>query len=489
MSMLDKKTKKFVHYKYDRKNKNGLSDQVVSSVNQENDSIFWICTHTGLNRLNVKTNRFTHFFEQDRLVNNVVYEMLRDDDGNYWISSNGGISKLDPKTNRFRNYTAEDGLQSNEFNANAALKSSTGEFYFGGINGFNVFHPRKILHDTTSPTVMLQHYKVYDKTFIPHPDASGSGVALAYDQNYLTFQFAALEFSAPEKIQYAYKLENFDDDWIDAGNKREAVYTNLDPGRYVFKVRAANPDGYWNEAEASMIFRIAPPYWKTWWFTVLVVIAILGIAYTIHRYRLAQSLKVERLRNKIASDLHDEVGSSLTRISIYSDLLQNNTVENESKNYLHDISNMSREIVGTMSDIVWSIDNRSDSFGALLLRMKDFASEVLQAKNIEMEFTTAGIDENRILDPALKQNLYLIFKESINNIVKHAHATHVKVNIANKDGRFFMTIQDNGKGIPHNKAHKGNGLRNMERRAKAIEATFVLQNHQGTLLSIQRKPI
>lgn len=484
LSILDKQTNTFRHYQYDRKNKNGLSDQVVTGITQQDDSIFWICTHTGLNKLNIKTNRFTHFFEKDKLANNVVYNMLRDDQGHYWISSNGGLSRFDPVRETFKNYTEEDGLQSNEFNANASLRSKTGAFYFGGVNGFNVFYPADIAENVQPEQVVIQQIKVHD--VLQRPDAS---LNLSYDQNYLTFQFAALEFSAPEKVRYAFKLDGFNEDWVEAGSRREAVYTNLDPGHYTFRVKATNPDGIWSAGDTTIEIDIQPPFWRTWWFTACVVLLTVGLVYSIHRYRLRQSLEVERLRNKIASDLHDEVGSSLTRISIYADLLQNGTVEADRHNYLHGISNMSREIVGTMSDIVWSIDNRSDSLGALVLRMKDFASEILQARNIDFHFSAIEVDEQRILDPALKQNLYLIFKEAINNAVKHAAATAVSVTLTNRNGEFVMSIHDNGKGFVSDGHQRGNGLRNMERRAKAIEASFSLHSAQGTTITICRRTL
>jgi signal transduction histidine kinase len=235
-----------------------------------------------------------------------------------------------------------------------------------------------------------------------------------------------------------------------------------------------------------MAIVIRPPYWRTWWFVLLVIILVVALAYSVHRYRLRQTLQLERLRNKIASDLHDEVGSSLTRISIYSDLLQNGMTEKENVTYLKRINEVSREVVGTMSDIVWSIDNRNDSFGALILRMKDFANEVLQAKNIEIEFLTESVDNEKILDPALKQNLYLIFKESINNVIKHAQACKVKVHLINTTEQFTMTIYDDGKGFLTDTVSRGNGLRNMERRAKAMNAEFSLQSREGTLLTIKR---
>jgi signal transduction histidine kinase len=377
----------------------------------------------------------------------------------------------------------DDGLQSNEFNSNAALKSSTGDFYFGGINGFNIFRPAHFNADTVPPKLVINSFKVFNQDY-PVQDET----LLEYYENYISFQFAAIEFSSPEKIRYAYRLEGSDRDWVDAGDRRYADYTDLGPGKYTFHVRATNADGYVSEGKAISVI-INPPFWKRWWFVMISVIVCASIIYSIHRYRLAQSLKVERLRNKIASDLHDEVGSSLTRISIYSELVQSGTEATQSKSYLKSISEMSREIVSTMSDIVWSIDNRNDSTGALILRMKDFATEVFQAKNIEMSFVVEGVDESRTLDPALKQNIYLIFKESVNNIVKHANAQHVSISLINRGNEFSMKIHDDGTGFPNNGNQKGNGLRNMHRRAQAINAIFSITTNSGTTIAVSRRSL
>jgi len=484
MSVYNPQSKKFTHYEYDRKNKNGLSDQMVSAILQQDDSIYWICTHTGLNRLNSNTGNFKHFFEADGLANNVTYQVLPDASGNLWISTNGGLSKFDPETLTFRTYTQEDGLQSNEFNANAALISSQGDLYFGGVNGFNVFNPRAVKESKIPPALFIQEYRIFDKTYLP-----AQNVALQHNENYITFQFAALEYSASDKVKYEYKLDGVDKKWISADKKHEAHYTNLDPGQYTFRVRASNPDGYWTETDSTMTFLIHPPFWKARWFIALIILLSGLVAFAVHRYRLEQSLKVERIRNKIASDLHDEVGSSLTRISIYSDLVQSGSSEAESKSYLQGISNLSREVVLTMSDIVWSIDNRYDKMEALVLRMKDFGTELLQARNIEFDFQVSGMNGDKSLDPVLKQNLYLIFKEAVNNIVKHAGAKHVSVTLRNEATTFLLSIRDDGYGVDISKSTKGNGLRNMKRRADVINATFDIRNDKGTTIEVRRNAL
>lgn len=472
----------FINYRYDRNNKSGLSDQAVSGIIQHDDSTYFICTQTGINKLNRNTGKFTHYFEKDGLASNVTYDILPDNQGHYWITTNEGLIHFNPVNNTFKTYSETDGLAANEFNHRAVLASTSGYFYVGTIAGFSRFNPSDFKENKTPPILVIESYEVFDKTF----PASGN-IQLPYDENYLTFHFSAIDFSSPEKIRYQYKLEGIDKDWQESGTSREAHYTNLDPGTYYFRVRAANADGYWTEPGATMKLHIAPPFWKTVWFLTLIILVISSIIYAAHRYRLQQSLKVERLRNKIASDLHDEVGSSLTRISIYADLIQNETADLESKNYLKGISALSREVVTTMSDIVWSIDNRYDTLEALLLRMKDFATEILQSKNIELHFQTSGLQPGKVLDPGLKQNLYLIFKEAINNIVKHAQASVVSVLIQeNKDG-FLMRIEDNGKGLPSTESVRGNGLRSMRRRAVAIEGELEFLVSDGTTISVKRK--
>lgn len=484
LSMLVRHEQHFINYKYDRNNKNGLSDLAVAGMIQHNDSIYFICTQTGLNKFNRNTGRFTHYFERDGLPSNVTYTILPDQQGNYWITTNEGLSRFSPTNQTFKTFSETDGLAGNEFNARAALVSSSGYYYVGTTTGFSRFKPNEIKENKTPPNLVLESYRVFDKDFIPT-----TSIRLSHNENYLTFRFSAIELNAPDKIRYQYKLEGFDKEWHESGSLREAHYTNLDPAQYTFRVRAANADGYWTEPGLHIDVVIEPPFWKTVWFITLVVLLSAGLIYGAHLYRLQQSLKVERLRNKIASDLHDEVGSSLTRISIYADLVQNETADQENKNHLKGISDLSREVVTTMSDIVWSIDNRYDSLDALMLRMKDFATEILQAKNIDLHFTTEGLQPVKSLDPGLKQNLYLIFKEAINNIVKHAAATRVDVAILeNKDG-FTMRITDNGKGLPSTESVRGNGLRNMRRRASAIDGELDILVRDGTTISVRRRSL
>ena len=425
-----------------------------------------------------------------------------DDAGNLWISNGSDLTRIDLKKQDKSTFSVTNSI-TNDKRLSGIFTADDGRIFLTGANGFIWFYPNEIVKDSTPVKVVLTGLEIFNKPvlvegtdtisrqefYLPRQIGSLKTLELYYHQNFFSFRFAALAFTQRDKIQYAYQLEGFDRDWVYAGTRKYASYTNLDPRKYIFKVKATNADGYWNEEPTSIEVVILPPFWKTGWFVALVVLLSSSIIYMVHRYRVTQSLRVERLRNKIASDLHDEVGSSLTRISIYSDLLQNGIEAEERKDYLTGIGELSREVVSTMSDIVWSIDNRSDTLGELIIRMKDFATEVLQTRNIDLEFSAGGVDENKTLDPALKQNIYLIFKESIHNIVKHAQAHRVHVSLVNEGGEFNMVIKDDGRGFSADGKNKGNGLRNMQRRAEAVEGEFQIQNHQGTTVILKRKAL
>ena len=248
----------------------------------------------GLNRYNKETNDFTAYNEQKGLVNNVINSIKEDKKGFLWLSTNKGVVRFDPVHENFRNYTVYNGLQSEEFNSGASILTKRGEIFFGGVNGFNVFNPDSLPENKNIPPVFLIGFELFNKAVIP--GAKGSvlhqsiletkEIILSHDQSVFTFEFAALDYTFPEKNQYAYKLEGFDKDWNNVGNKRTATYTNLDPGAYVFKVRGSNNDGIWNKDGLSIKIIITPPFWLTWWFKILAVLIIVVGATGFYRYRL-----------------------------------------------------------------------------------------------------------------------------------------------------------------------------------------------------------
>jgi ligand-binding sensor domain-containing protein/HPt (histidine-containing phosphotransfer) domain-containing protein len=278
-------SKTFTRYMTEPDNPNSLSHERVSAILQDRKGIIWIGTlGGGLNRFDPNENVFTHFTESEGLPHSTIYGLVQDDDGYLWISTNRGLSRFDPDSLTFKNFDANDGLQSNEFNAGACFKSKSGELFFGGINGYNRFYPKAVKEHMFVPPLIVTSFKIFDKEV--NLDTTISEIhklQLSYLKNFFAFEFAALDYSNPEKNIYAYKLEGFDREWIQCGNRRYANYTNLDGGEYDFKVTGTNSDGLWNKTGTSIKIIIAPPFWKTWWFRILATFFILGLVYVVYK--------------------------------------------------------------------------------------------------------------------------------------------------------------------------------------------------------------
>jgi PAS domain S-box-containing protein len=248
---------------HDPANPNSLSENSVWGIQQTSDGLVWLGTQGGLNRYDPKTGDFKVYREKDGLRNSTVLTINLDKQGFLWLTTNNGLAKFDPQTETFRVYDKSDGLQGNEFNSNAAfISQKTGDIYVGGVSGFSIFNPMELHDNMTPPNVVISDFSIFNspQTF----DPSGSDpILLSYDQNFISFEFAALDFQAPLKNQYAYKLEGFDRDWVQAGMRNYASYTNLPGGNYTFRVKAANSDGVWNEEGAALKLTVIPPFWQT----------------------------------------------------------------------------------------------------------------------------------------------------------------------------------------------------------------------------------
>ena len=272
----DPKTAAFRHYRNNPEGPSGLSQDSVWAIHQTADGDLWLGTQIGLNRFDPDTKTVRHYTEKNGLPNNVVLGILEDDHGRLWLTTNNGLSHFDPRAETFTNYDSSDGLQSNEFNSNAYFRTRQGMMYIGGINGFNLFDPEKVRPNPVAPQVAITGFEIFNEPV--KVDLSGrKPIQLSYKQDFISFEFAAFDFQAPQKNQYAYKLEGFDKDWIQAGNRRFATYTNVPGGQYVFRVKASSSDGVWNEKGVAIPIFITPPVWQTWWFlsSLAVVIGVL----------------------------------------------------------------------------------------------------------------------------------------------------------------------------------------------------------------------
>jgi two-component sensor histidine kinase len=375
----------------------------------------------------------------------------------------------------------------------SAYRDADGKLYFGAeSSGFFCFRPEDLKDNKYKPPVYITDLKLFNTSIRPHdPDSIlkepiefTKQITLSYDQNDFSLEFVALNYIHPEKNQYQYKLENYNKDWVttDAA-KRFASYTNLGPGKYVFRVRASNNDGLLSPHEASLIIIINPPFWQTWWFRVLVVLAVAALIYGVYRYRLSHIMRLQNIRNRIAADLHDDIGSTLNSISIYSEVakLKSPAVVHE----LEQVGDAARKIIDAMSDIVWTINPKNDSFENIILRMRSFSYNLLKAKNIEHSFRADDDLNNIKLSMEERRNFFLIFKEAVNNLVKYAEATRVSITLIYENNLIKLSVRDNGKGFRVKQFSTGNGLLSMKSRAEEMNATIKIESEPGSGTNIE----
>jgi ligand-binding sensor domain-containing protein/two-component sensor histidine kinase len=482
LNLFDEKTQKFRRFRYNPNDPSSLSDDRVICVFEDSEGTLWIGTFGGgLDKYIEDTKNFKRYGKKDGLTSYIVYGILEDNRNNLWMSTNNGIFKFDKKNETFIQYDLADGLQSLEFSGGAYYKTRDGEMFFGGINGLNSFYPDSIKFNPNIPNIAITSLKILNNKV----KGEKKNIVLNYNENFFSFEFAALNYAGPEDNYYAYMLEGFDKSWHYTDSKqRIATYTNIAPGDYVFKVIGTNNDGIWNYKGTAMSITILPPFWQTWWFRAAIVIVLFYIIYFLSTVKIRNQLIIEKLKTKLAADLHDNIGSGLTEISILSELTSRelkDSSENSSQN-LKSISETARRLVDNMGDIVWVVNPHRDSLHDLIIRLKDSYNEVLAYMGISMKTTNLDKLVNVKLPMEYRQNLFLIFKEGINNSIKHSRCNAIKLEV-NLNGEILeMTLNDNGKGIDSNRKQPGNGLKNMENRATSIGGKLKLYSttNKGT---------
>jgi ligand-binding sensor domain-containing protein/signal transduction histidine kinase len=461
----------------DPRNGATLSSNTVMDIYQDRTGTLWFGTALGVNRYDRPTQSFTHFTQRDGLPHDVVMRILEDDHGQLWLGTLKGLSKFNPRTKQFKNYDVSYGLLHNDM-AGACL-ARNGEMYFGGPKGLVRFHPDSIRDNPYVPPIIITSFRHLDAPF-----PLGHDLHLDYKDNSVSFEFVALSFISPERNQYAFRMEGLDTAWVYSGTRRFASYAHLEPGHYVFRVKGSNNDGIWNEAGTSIVIVVTPPFWVTWWFRGFAFVAIVvsvggGIRYVEIRKlqrrieRLEQETALERERTRISADMHDEVGSSLSEIAILSELAK--TKPEESQAHIQEISDLASEVIDNVSEIVWAMNPRNDTLDNLVAHLRRYAVKYLNLSQIRCSFDAPDNVPPHHLTAELRRNMFLVMKEALHNIVKHAHAGEVSVTITLVHASLEILIEDNGKGFNVNEsAESGNGLGNMSRRMADIGGTLTM---------------
>jgi two-component sensor histidine kinase len=378
---------------------------------------------------------------------------------------------------------------SNDHIYNLVAADADDLFYFSK-NKIMHLQPSKYEEPYSTAVILISGLKVLDKEW---PDASSlSSVSLPYNKNFFTVEFSVLKTNPGIPAQYKYKLDNFDKDWVYTGNRGLVNYTNVPPGKYTLLLNATDETGRWKKDPLSIRIIISPPFWETWWFVILVSISILSILYLFYRYRIGELKKMYLLRSKISQDLHDEVASTLSGIRLYSEMAKEQLQRKNSEaiqRSLQVISSNANEMAQDMSDIIWTINPSNDSFKKLLQKLKSYSHEISSASNMRFEYNINEQFAEEKLNMQQRRNIYLICKEAVNNAVKYSAGKNLLMDIERSDHSITIKIKDDGKGFEKENNNDGNGLINMQARAKEINAKLEIrsQARQGTCVELTVK--
>ncbi|MBI5217267.1 MAG: hypothetical protein HY960_16055 [Ignavibacteriae bacterium] len=461
---------------------NGLPDNFIRTIYDDDFGNIWIGTRFGgigilkYNQSNKTISVKKIITSKDRLLSNAVWGFAQNEPNRIWFGTHSGMQfmSLDnsPSIGSYGDLVGSQ-IYGCGFTRNSYLWAvkQEGIFFYDGT---------KEILDTTRYPVQLKQLIINGTKQLPQ-----SNLELSYNQNNISFEYVSVSLKHGQTMRYSYRLLGVEDSWHQPTSQREVTYANLKPGFYQFQTKAMTSSGVESEVTILCTLSIIPPFWQRWWFIVLIFVATVSLLYLMYKYRVSRLLEIERLRVRIASDLHDDVGSTLTKISVHSELIQSIDDKEEMNISLRKIGEMSRELVTTMSDIVWSIDARNETIGNLLDRMEEFAHSVLSPKEIFLDFQTHGLPITKKLSVDVRQNIYFIFKEAVNNIVKYSEATSVSIKLMNNESVFIMTIEDNGKGLEGKRSGTGHGLRNMRMRAERIQGTIEIHSGHGTKVTLK----
>ncbi len=484
----DQKLKSIDTFKNDPSNPRSLDNNYIKSICPDPrtpDKYLWIGTAGGgLNKFNKIESAFDHFTTKDGLPNNVVYGILSDLKGNLWLSTNHGLSSFNPASAVFKNFDVLDGLQSNEFNTNGFYKSKSGEMFFGGIKGLNYFHPEDVKNNPFIPNIVITSCEVQNQSSETGNHApviktltGTSEVTLSYKEDIIRIEFASLDFSAPEKNRYSYMLENFNDNWVNAGTHHSATFTHLPAGKYIFRVRGSNNDGVWNEKGASLTIIIFPPWWQTWWAFLIYGLLFLSGLYSLRKYELNRmnlknQLKLEKvesdslrhldqLKTRFFANISHEFRTPLTLILGQVESVLSLDIGTKAKGKLHIANRNARRLLTLINQL---LDISKIEAGSMQLKAEQhnivsflkslfYSFESLaDTKQITLKFESELVNIPVVFEP---DKMEKVFYNLFSNAFKFTPpGGTITVKAVSSNTSAVISIKDTGSGIPANRMNK-----------------------------------
>lgn len=471
----------------------------IRSIHQDErePEIIWLCSGAGLIRFDTHSKEYKFFSEEHGIPGSLVYGMVEDENQNFWLSTNSGLCFFDRKKETFQNFTVKDGLQSNEFNTGAFYKGPSGTIYFGGIKGFNWFKTGVERFNQKPPRAVVVSTMVNDQRIVN--DSSfyfTRSLTLPYNRNDLSFEFAVLDFARPEANKVQYQLEGWDKQWITTYLK-SVRYSNLPHGKYILRVRASAGD-VWGR-EDQIVISIKAPFWDTTWFygglSLFILLFVVGITRMIANRKFERKFReiekqraISEERERISKDIHDDLGTGLSKISILSELAKQTHGEEFTTRQLEKISQVSHELIDNLGELIWSHTPTNDSLQKLFWYIREHLSPAFDGTDIKFKIVFPELIEDRDIPAEWRRNIFLVTKEALHNVLKHSQASIVSLKFSIQDKKLMMVVTDNGRGFDVKlKASTGYGLANIRKRVEDCGGTLQITSTigEGTTLRIE----
>lgn len=505
------------HWKQYKTSSGHLSEKIWS-LYPDSSGILWIGTYgAGLQRL--KGDRVFDYSITPLPLPRFIHAILEDDLGYFWFASNKGIYRVArqtledfaqgrPALAHISHYGPADGLATSDCTGGGtpvAVKARDGRLWFSSNMGLSVVDPSAIQHNSEAPPVMIELLQADSTPIRPRFDEVGADLhwppaaplsitapqwvpRVPAGTSRLELIFSGISLASPQRVRFRFRLEGVDKNWIET-SERSAAYSRLSPGNYQFQVTAANRDGVWNDTPAQLAFVVLPFYWQTNWFRASLIAALFLFAWLFYRWRVIQLEAVNRVRLRIAHDLHDEIGANLGSIGLNTELLQTDAVlTDRQRNDLLEISKLTKKTASTVRDIVWFTNPDFDNLAEMTEKMRQTANLILAGR--EHEFITPEKIQPLPLLLEVRQNLFFMFKEALHNIVKHSLATKVRIELKLSAGSIWLSISDNGKGFDFQIVAPGTGLKSLRKRSAELSGeTSIFSNDQGGTTVTIRVPL
>jgi signal transduction histidine kinase/ligand-binding sensor domain-containing protein len=486
--------------------RNGLSSDHIFALHAGRDGAIWIGTEgKGLSRL--ANGRVFNFPETIGLPRKII-GIIEDDEGRIWLASNRGLFSADrgelasiaegrSETAAVAHYDRSDGMGSSECTGDAA-KSPDGRLWFSTMFGVTVIDPKSLPRNTRPPPVLVEQIMLDDK---PGSNRTNDAFTIPPGFHRLEIRFAGLSFTAPERVRYRYQLDGYDTEWIDAGNRRAAYYTGIQPGEYRFRVRAANNDGVWNDSGATLRISALPYFWQRRPVQAAAILLLATLAVSLARYwtllrvrhRMAELERrhaLDKERGRISRDLHDSLGADLSQLALWTDLaLQETDRPGLMAERARDVSELTREVIQNVEEIVWTVNPKNDSLDKFAGYLCEFSERIITRAGLRFRWE-APVEIPAIpISSDVRHHLFLVTKEALNNLVKHAGASEARVLLSLDAGRLAIGISDNGKGCDFATcvSNGGNGLSNMRDRLKSCGGEVTFESAPGAGTSVAFK--